>query len=389
MKVYLDNNATTPLHPEVIEELKESMHLYGNPSSHHSFGREARKKIEKARETIAEFIGAEPKNIIFTSCGSEANNTVLKGSTCCCAQGGCCTAHNQIITSVIEHSSILSTCKCIGQTGGETTYIGVDKYGIIKLDELKNAITDKTSIVSIMMANNEIGTIQPIKEIAEIVHKYGKQLHVDAVQALGKIPVNVDDLGVDFLTISAHKIYGPKGIGALYMRKKKSVCALIDGGHQEGRLRAGTENTLGIIGFGKAVECAKIEMPEVAARVSKLRDKLQAGIVANVPDILINGHQEHRLPTTTNISFKGIEGEGILMMLNDDGIMASTGSACDSDSLEPSHVLLAIGLSHQDSHGSIRFSLGRNNTEEEIDYVIEKVPPIISRLREMSPLYNP
>lgn len=386
--VYMDNNATTPLHPEVAEEMVKYMRLYGNPSSHHSLGSEARDKIEEARAICAEFIGASPKEIIFTSGGSEANNLVIKGVGCkaqaCCSRG--ITKPGHIITSAIEHPSVISTCRCLEPIGTNVTYIGVDKDGLVSPAEIEKAITSATSLISIMHANNEIGTIQPIREIAEIAQKHKIPFHTDAVQSLGKVPLNVNEIKANFVSWSAHKLYGPKGLGFLYRRKGARVCPLIDGGHQEYRIRAGTENTLAIIGTGKCIQLAQKEMAAEIKKITKLRDMLWEGIKARIPDAILNGHPEKRLPGCLNVGFKYIEGESILLHLDSEGICASTGSACSSDSLEPSHVLLAMGISAEDAHGSVRFSLGRENTEADVKYVLEKLPPVIELLRRMSPL---
>jgi len=388
--VYLDHNATTPLHPEVIKEITESFSLFGNPSSMHTLGRNARAKIESVRARVASFINAEPGEIVFTGSGSEANNTVLNISTC---GGGlscrtCDLTRNEIITTSIEHPCILNTAQCLDQKGIPAHFLPVDEYGKVDIDQLKSIISEKTAIVSVMLANNEIGTIQDIREIAKIAHEHGAIMHTDAVQALGKIPVDVDELGVDFLTCSAHKIYGPKGIGILYVRGGAPYCPFIRGGHQETGRRAGTENTLGIIGLGKAVEMAKAELTESAVRLLALKTKLKDGISDLVPDIRINGHPTDCIPGTLNVSFYGAEGESILLYLDMEGIEVSTGSACASGSLDPSHVLIATGVGAELAHGSIRFSLGRQTKEDDIDYVLEKLPPIIKRIRKMSTVYT-
>ncbi|KPJ58775.1 MAG: cysteine desulfurase [Planctomycetes bacterium DG_23] len=386
-RVYMDNNATTPIHPEVMEVLKESLDLYGNASSHHSFGTEAREKVEEARASVARLIGAQPEEIVFNSGGSEGNNYVVKGVTC---EGRACSISsrgNHIITSSIEHPSVLNVAKCVESLGVEVTYLPVDQYGLIDPDGVEKAVKDNTCLISIMFGNNEVGTIEPIEEIAEIAKRHDILFHTDAVQAVGKIPVDVNKLGVDFLTLSGHKIYGPKGVGALYVRKGRKICPLIEGGHQEMSLRAGTENTLGIIGLGKAAEVAAKEMPGERKRLTALRDGLYEGLAARVEETRLNGHPTQRLPGTANIGFKYVEGESILLRLDMEGIAVSTGSACTSDSLEPSHVLLAMGIPPEEAHGSMRFSLGRENTDEDVDYVLEKLPPIVQDLRQMSPLY--
>ena len=387
--IYLDHNATTPLHPEVIKELESSFKLYGNPSSMHSLGRESRKKIEKAREITASIINADPDEIVFVGSGSEANNTVLNLIIC---RGKLCRgilfSRSEIITTQIEHPAIMDTSKCLNKQGVKVHFLHVDKYGKVDTNELKELISDKTAIVSVMMANNEIGTIQDIKKIAQIAHDNGALIHTDAVQAVGKIPVNVQDLNVDFLSFSGHKIYGPKGVGVLYVRYSSPFCPFIHGGHQETGRRAGTENTLGIIGLGKAVEMAMHEFDDLNTHYKLLKNKLKTGIEKNIPDVKINGHPEDCLPQTLNVSFIGAEGEAILLYLDLAGIAVSTGSACASGSLDPSHVLLATGLGPELAHGSIRMSLGRGNTEEDIDYVLEKLPQVIEKIRKMSTVYK-
>jgi len=385
-RVYLDHNATTPLHPEVKKYLIDNMDMYGNPSSMHEFGRESRREVEKNRKIIAEFIGAEADEVVFMSSGSEANNTVLSLTACplkSCNISGL--IKPKIITSKIEHPAVLETAKCLAGKSAEVDYVGVDETGKIKLEELEEILKkDQALLVSIMMANNEIGTIQDVKAIAALTHKYGSFFHTDAVQATGKIPINVKDLDVDFLTMSAHKIYGPKGIGALYIKKDVPFCPLIHGGHQEDGRRAGTENSLGILGFGKAIEMRQKEMTEEGERLLKLKNKLKNGLIEKISHVKVVGHETDCIPGTLNISFEGVEGESILLYLDLMGIAVSTGSACSSGSLEPSHVILATGLDAEFAHGSIRFSLGRDTTEAEIDYVLETVPGIIEKLRKMS-----
>jgi cysteine desulfurase len=387
--VYLDHNATTPLHPEVKKEIADSFELFGNPSSMHTHGRDARAKIEAIRADVARFIGADPSEIIFTGSGTEANNTVL--NLCSCSGGSCksCDSErNGIITTAIEHPCVLNTSQCLHQKGIPTLFLPVDRCGKIDIEMLREKISDETSIVSVMLANNEIGTIQDIRTIADIAHAHGALMHTDAVQAVGKMPVDVDALGVDFLSFSGHKIYGPKGIGVLYVRGRVPYCPFIRGGHQETGRRAGTENTLGIVGLGKAVSMARIEMESTAKKMAALKARLRSGLEANVPDIRINGHPVDCLPGTLNVSFLGAEGESILLYLDMEGIEVSTGSACASGSLDPSHVLIATGVGAELAHGSIRFSFGRENTEEDVDYVLEKMPPIIKRIRKMSTVYT-
>ena len=385
-RVYLDHNATTPLHPEVKKYMYEKMDLFGNPSSMHEYGRESRREVEKNRKIIADFIGAKPDEVVFMSSGSEANNTVLSLSACplksCNIEG---LMNPKIITSKIEHPAVLETVKCLNGKSADVEYINVDADGKIDLQQLEEELKkEQALLVSIMMANNEIGTIQNIKEIAALTHKYNAFFHTDAVQAAGKIPLNVKDLDIDFLTMSAHKIYGPKGIGALYIKEGVPFCPLIHGGHQEDGRRAGTENSLGIMGFGKAVEMRKLEMEAEGKRLLRLKNKLKNGIMEKLTHVKVVGHETDCIPGTLNISFEGVEGESILLYLDLAGIAVSTGSACSSGSLEPSHVILATGLDDEFAHGSIRFSLGRDTTEEDIDYVVDVVPDIINKLRKMS-----
>lgn len=387
--VYFDNNATTPLHPGVKEALIEGLEIFGNPSSMHGFGREAREKIEEAREKVASFIGAEADEILFVGSGSEANNTVLSllhcdSTRCFCALSG----RSGLVTTAIEHPCVLNTARDLGRKNHAVTYLSVDKYGRIDLEELRRAVTDKVGMVSIMMANNEIGTIQDIKAAARIAHEGGALFHTDAVQAVGKIPVDVRDLDVDFLTISAHKLYGPKGIGALYVKKGSPYCPLILGGHQENGRRAGTENSLGIIGLGKAVELRALEMEEEEKRLLELKNILKDGIAKAIPDTLFMGHPEHCLPGTLSVSFVGAEGEAILLYLDLAGIAVSTGSACASGSLDPSHVIMATGVPVENAHGSVRISLGRENTLDDVQYMLHHLPPIIDRIRTMSTAYR-
>ncbi|MBN2442574.1 MAG: aminotransferase class V-fold PLP-dependent enzyme [Spirochaetales bacterium] len=387
--IYLDHNATTPLHPEVENELVRYFSLFGNPSSMHTFGRKSREKIENVREIVASLINADTDEIIFVGSGSEANNTVLnllqcRGTLC----RGISFSRSGLITSSIEHPCVMDTSRCLSQHSIQTHFLEVDEYGIVDTDVLASRLSDTTGLVSIMYANNEIGTIQDIKRITRIVHEHGALMHTDAVQAVGKVPIDVKDLGVDFLSFSGHKFYGPKGVGVLYIKRGTPYCPFIHGGHQETGRRAGTENSLGIIGLGKAVEMAKLEMEEIEKRLFGLKEKLKAGILDKIPDVKINGHPEKCLPQTLNVSFFGAEGEAILLYLDMEGIAVSTGSACASGSLDPSHVLLATGLGPELAHGSIRFSLGRGNTEKEIDYVLDKLPHIIAKIRDMSTVYK-
>jgi cysteine desulfurase len=387
--IYMDNNATTPVHPEVKKAMNDAIGAFGNPSSLHGPGREARQLVEAAREKVASFIGASPEEVMFVGSGSEANNTILNALTC---QHMGCAYHqeglNKIVTTTIEHPCVLETSKCLQEKGVDVSYLDVDMHGKIDIEQLKDVITDNTGLVSVMMANNEIGTIQDIKTIAKIVHQRGALFHTDAVQAVGKIPVIVQELGVDFLTLSGHKIYGPKGIGALYVRKGAPFCPLIRGGHQEKGRRAGTENTLGIIGLGKAIEMRSQEMEAEEKRLLELKAALKRGIEEKIPDVQFIGHPTDCLPGTLNASFDGAEGEAIILYLDLEGIAVSTGSACASGSLDPSHVILATGLPAECAHGSIRISMGRENTMEEVEYMIDILPLVIKKIRDMSTVYK-
>jgi len=382
-RIYLDYNATTPLHAEVLEAmLPYYKNVFGNASTIYSFGQEARKAIDDAREALACLIGAEPKEIIFTSGGTEADNLALKGvASALTGKGG------HIITSSIEHHAVLFTCKYLEKMGKKITYLPVDKYGWLDPERVKETITNETVLISIIHANNEIGTIEPITEIGKIARACGVYFHTDAVQTVGKIPINVNELGIDLLSLSAHKFYGPKGVGALYIRKGTKIHPLIHGGEQERKRRAGTENVPCIAGLGEAAKIASKEMKQEYSHVKKLRDRLENKIKDNIDYIRFNGHPRERLPNTSNISFEFIEGESLILNLDLKGIAASTGSACASGSLEPSHVLSAIGVPPAIAQGSIRFSLGRDNQKEDIDYTVENLVEIVGRLREMSPLF--
>lgn len=388
-KIYLDHNATTPLHPEVKSTMIDAMEVFGNPSSLHEYGRAARMRVEEARETIASFLGAAPDEIIFVGSGSEANNTVLSALTCNSFQA--CEIRNRgpaVITTAIEHPCIMEAAKCLKDRGSLVSFLAVGNDGKVKEDQLKEQIGPETGLVSVMMANNETGTIQDIRKLARIAHENGALFHTDGVQAVGKIPIDVKELDVDFLSLSGHKIYGPKGIGVLYVKKDVTFCPLIRGGHQEKGRRAGTENTLGIIGLGKAVEMRAIEMENEYKRMVEYRNILKQGIADSIPDIVFIGHQEDCVPTTLNVSFEGAEGEAILLYLDLEGIAVSTGSACASGSLDPSHVLLAMGLPVELAHGSIRISMGRQTTREDVEYTIEKLKSTIARVRQMSTAYG-
>lgn len=382
--VYMDNSATTPVKEEVLKEmLPYFTSKYGNPSSVYSLGNESKNAIEIAREKVAKALNAKPNEIFFTAGGSEADNWAIKGVAYANKGKG-----NHIITSKIEHHGILHTCKYLEKHGFNVTYLDVDEYGLVDLQQLEEAITDDTILITIMFANNEIGTIQPIKEIGKIAKDKGVLFHTDAVQAVGHVKIDVDDLNIDLLSLSAHKFYGPKGVGALYVRRGVKIDPLISGGGQEGNRRAGTENVPGIVGMGKAIELAYEDLEEKNARLIKLRDSLIQKIFDNIDYVRLNGHPTKRLPGNVNVCFEFIEGESLLLSLDMEGIAASSGSACTSGTLEPSHVLLAIGLPHEIAHGSLRLSLGDFNTEEEVDYVVEKLVEIIARLRAMSPLYE-
>ncbi|MCL2264882.1 MAG: IscS subfamily cysteine desulfurase [Treponema sp.] len=384
-KIYIDYNATTPMRQEVKSAVIEDMEIFGNASSMHASGRLARARIEQARIAVGNLIGAKSETMVFTSGGSEANNTVFHTMRRL-MESSASSNRDEIITTAIEHPCVLNSALNLKKSGFKVTVLPVDEYGKLKIDELKKALNGKTLFVSVMAANNEIGTVQDIKEIASLVKKAGAFMHIDAVQAAGKIPINVQELDADYITLSAHKIYGPKGVGALYVRKGSPLFPLIHGGHQEDGLRAGTYNNLSILGFGKAAELAAAEVEKYAGVISVLRDKLRRGISEKIPNVKINGHPTDVLPNTFNVSFPGAEGESILLSMDMQGIEASTGSACASGSLEPSHVLLATGVGPELAHGSIRFSLGWGITESDIDYIIETLPPIIARLRSMSTL---
>lgn len=383
--IYLDNAATTKVYPEVFEAMKPYfLEDYGNPSSVYGFASRSKKAMEDARSLIADFLGADNANeIYFTGGGSESDNWALKATVEAYKKKG-----NHIITSKIEHHAILHTCEYLEKQGYEVTYVDVDEDGVIKLDELKKAIRPTTVLISVMFANNEIGTIQPIKEIGEIAKENGILFHTDAVQAYGHVPIDVNALNIDMLSASGHKINGPKGIGILYLRNSAKLGAFIHGGAQERSRRAGTQNVPGIVGFAKATELAKATMEKRAAYETELRDRLIAGILSKVPYARLNGHKTNRLPNNVNISFEFIEGESMLILLDQQGVCASSGSACTSGSLDPSHVLLAIGLPHEKAHGSLRLTLSEETTKEDVDFVIDQVVKIVERLRSMSPLYD-
>ncbi|NJK49118.1 cysteine desulfurase NifS [Candidatus Gracilibacteria bacterium] len=377
--IYLDNNATTKVDPVVIETMLPYLkEYYGNPSSMHTFGGQVGKAVKEAREQVAALLGAETSEIVFTSCGSEGNNTAIRAALA--AQPD----KRHIVTTQVEHPAVLNVCKQLEKQGYTVTYLSVNDKGLLDLDELEAAMTGNTVLVSVMYANNETGVIFPIERIGQIVKEYGATFHVDAVQVAGKIPLDMKNSTVDLLTISGHKLHAPKGIGVLYIRKGFRFRPLLIGGHQERGRRAGTENVPSLIALGKAAELANFEL-KYMQHETRLRDRLEQGILATIPNCEVNGHATQRLPNTTNIGFKYIEGEAILLMLDREGICASSGSACTSGSLEPSHVLRAMGLPYTILHGSIRFSLSRFTTDAEIDRVLEVLPPIIETLRAMSP----
>jgi cysteine desulfurase len=383
-KIYLDNAATTRTKPEVVDAmLPYFSELYGNPSSVYEFAAQNKKALDEARLSIASAIGAESAEVYFTGGGTEADNWALIATAEAYEQKG-----KHIITSKIEHHAILHTCEYLQKRGYEITYIDVDENGMVKLDQLEKAIRPTTVLISIMFANNEIGTIQPIKEIGAIAKKHKVLFHTDAVQAFGQLDINVDELGIDMLSASAHKLNGPKGIGFLYIRKGIKIRSLIHGGAQERGRRAGTENVPFAVGFGKAVELATNTMKERTSKETELREYLTKRILAEIPYARLNGHRTKRLPNNVNISFQFIEGESLLIMLDMNNICASSGSACTSGSLDPSHVLLAIGLPHEIAHGSLRLTLNEDNTLEELDYTVEKIKEIVDKLRKMSPLYE-
>lgn len=381
---YFDHAATTATKEEVLKEMLPYFTLnYGNASSIYSIGRRSKKAVEESRHKVANAIEAEAKEIYFTSCGSESDNLAIKGVAFANKEKG-----NHIITTKIEHPAVLHTCQHLEREGFRVTYLNVDSEGLINLKELEEAITPQTILISIMFANNEIGTIQPIKEIGEIAKKYNIYFHTDAVQAIGNVRINVNELNIDLLSMSAHKFYGPKGMGALYVRTGVKFEKIQDGGHQERNMRAGTENVAGIVGIGKAIELAYENFDEYNKKLTDLRDYYFSQVEEKIPDIKINGHRTKRLPGNANISFKFIEGESLLLYLDARGICASSGSACTSGSLDPSHVLLAIGLPHEIAHGSLRVTFGDDNTKEDVDFLVETLVEIVARLRNMSPLYE-
>ena len=382
--IYLDNAATTRVYPEVLDAMLPFFtEDYGNPAAFYSFSNSAQKAVTEARETIADFIGAKSEEIYFTGGGTESDNWAIKATA-----EAYCSKGKHIITSAIEHHAVLHTCQWLEKQGFEVTYVGVDENGTVKLEELEAAIRPDTILITIMAANNEIGTIQPLKEIGQIARAHGVLFHTDAVQAFAHIPLNVDEMNIDMLSASGHKIHGPKGIGVMYIRKGVKILSYAHGGAQERRRRAGTHNVPGIVGMGKAVEIASAHMERDGKNIAELRNYLIDRVLKEIPHSRLNGHKEHRLPNNANFCFRFIEGEGMLILLDQAGICGSSGSACTSGSLDPSHVLLAIGLPHEIAHGSLRLTLSESTTKEEIDYTVDKLKAIIERLRSMSPLYE-
>ena len=379
--VYLDNNATTRVAPEVVEAMTPFFgELYGNASSMHSFGGQIKRHVDAAREQVAALLGADPAEIVFTSCGTESDNAAIRGTVEALAG-----RKHHLVTSRVEHLAVLSVCQHLGKHGFRVTELPVDSQGLLDLDMLEDCLTDDTAVVSVMWANNETGVLFPIAEIGEICRRKGVVFHTDAVQAVGKIPIGLGQTPVDLLSLSGHKLHAPKGVGVLYVRKGTRLAPFLIGGHQEGHKRAGTENVPYIVGLGRAAELAREHAADYGTRVRALRDRLEAGLLAACPDSFVNGAPDQRLPNTSNIAFEYVEGESILLMLDQLGICASSGSACTSGSLEPSHVMRAMGVPFTAAHGSIRFSLSRYTTADEIDYVVEHMPAVIHRLRELSP----
>lgn len=382
--IYLDHAATTPIDPEVLDAMMPYMtEKFGSASTLYLLGREARDAVELAREQVADLIGAQPEEIYFTSGGTESDNWAIYGVTAAKAAKG-----KHVITCKIEHHAVLEPCHYLEKQGWTVTYLDVDPNGFVNVDELASAITDQTVLITIMHANNEIGTVEPVEEIGKIARERKIHFHTDTVQSVGHIPVRVDEIGCDSLAISAHKLYGPKGIGAMYIRKGARVERYMRGGGQENNKRAGTHNVAGIVGLGKAAELAKARMAEEAEKTAKLRDALIEGVESRIKDVKLNGDRVKRLPNNVNFSFAGVEGESMILLMDMNGICVSSGSACTSGSLEPSHVLMALGLAHEQAHGSLRMTLGKDNTPADIDKVLDTLPGIVARLREMSPIYG-
>jgi len=376
-RIYLDHNATTPLHPEVLKEMMPYLQDgFGNPSNLHWFGEEAHKAVVRARQQVAELIGAEPGEIVFLSGGTEADNLAIQGVAALAEEGA-----RQLITSSIEHPAVLETCRFLEGKGFRVTYLPVDEFGVVDPGSVARALTQETTLITVMLANNDMGTIQPIADIAKVAREHGVPLHTDAVQGVGKIPVDVRELGVDLLSLSGHKIYGPKGVGALYIRKGVDLSPLLHGGHQEKGRRPGTQNVPAIVGLGKACEMVRLQPKEINARMAFRRNKLQSEILKRIPNVKVNGHPKDRLPNTLNISFSFVHGESIMLGLDNKGVAVSTGSACSSGSREPSHVLTAMGLSAKEALGSVRFSLGRDTTMEDVDETAGALFEVVGRLR--------
>lgn len=381
--VYTDNNATTRVADEVLSEMRPYFsELYGNPSSMHTFGGQVEKALKRARAQVADLLGADPSEIIFTSCGTESDNTAIRSTLESYPE------KRHIITTRVEHPAVRNLCRHLGKHGYRLTEVPVDHEGRLDLDLLKQSIVNETALVSVMWANNETGVVFPVEEIARLCRDRGIVFHTDAVQAVGKVPINLKDSAIDFLSLSGHKLHAPKGVGVLYVRKGSRFSPFLIGGHQEAGRRGGTENVASIVGLGKACELAKMHLAGENTRLRMLRDKLQAGLLASIPNALVNGAETDRLPNTLSICFEYVEGEAILLLLSEKGICASSGSACTSGSLEPSHVLRAMGVPFTAAHGSIRFSLSVYNTEEEIDYILQELPAIIKRLRIISPFWK-
>lgn len=382
--IYLDHAATTAVKKEVLDAmLPYFTERFGNPSSIYKIAQVNKKAVDEARETIAKCLGANTNEIFFTSCGTESDNWAIKGIAESYKSKG-----NHIITSKIEHPAVLHTCQYLEKQGYEVTYLDVDENGLVHVEDVEKAIRPTTILITIMYANNEIGTIMPIKEIGALAKKHNIVFHTDAVQAVGQVKINVQEENIDLLSLSAHKLHGPKGMGVLYIKRGIKIGSFFHGGAQERGRRSGTENVAGIVGLAKAMELTYQDFDKKVEKITKLRDKLIDGILTNIPYSRLNGHRTLRLPNNANFSFEFVEGESLLLLLDMNGVCASSGSACSSGSLDPSHVLLAIGLPHEKAHGSIRFTLGDDNTEEEIDFVLEKLPQIVQRMREMSPLYE-
>ena len=383
-RVYLDHNATTPVAPEVLAAMLPYFgEAYGNASSIHSFGQRARGAVEEAREAVAELLGASPSEIMFSSGGTESNNHAIFGVV-----GAASGDRKHVITSAVEHNAVLDPCQALERRGVEVTFVPVDREGLVNPEDVRRAIRPHTALITIMLANNELGTIEPIEEIGQIAAEHAVVFHTDAVQAAGKIPINVKKLGVRLLSVSGHKLYGPKGIGALYIRKGTRLDPLLYGGHSERDRRPGTEDVTGIAGLGKAAELALSRMAEETRRISALRDRLEQGLLDRIPFSRVNGSRAHRTPNTSNLTLPFVEGEAMVIALDLKGIACSTGAACSAGSVEPSHVLTAIGLAPEDARATLRLSLGHQTTDEEIDFALEMVPPVIERLRQMSPTYK-